>query len=364
MNHAPLSPLLPAALRDPPALASLDEVGWDLLLRQAGAANLLAALYYLLEERSLLERIPAPAREQLDWARMLAQRHRQGVRAEIRLIRQALAGLHVPLILLKGAAYAAAGLPPSRGRLFSDIDILVPEDRLAEAEAALMLAGWAGTHHDAYDQRYYREWMHELPPMLHVRRESMLDVHHAILPKTAAMRPDPALLRAASVPLDGDPQLRTLAPADMVLHSAVHLFSDGEFNNGLRDLLDIHRLLTHFGTDRRFWAGLAPRANALQLERPLFYALRYSAMLLGTTVPDDVRAAVPGPSAPLLALMDSLFRRALLPEHASCGDAFSGTARFLLYLRGNWLRMPPLLLARHLFHKAFLSPRKTGPETA
>ncbi|MDD5612097.1 MAG: hypothetical protein PHF75_03565, partial [Gallionella sp.] len=33
-------------------------------------------------------------------------------------------------------------------------------------------------------------------------------------------------------------------------------------------------------------------------------------------------------------------------------------ARQLLYLRANWLRMPPVLLARHLFHKAFLSPDK------
>jgi hypothetical protein len=26
-------------------------------------------------------------------------------------------------------------------------------------------------------------------------------------------------------------------------------------------------------------------------------------------------------------------------------------------VRGNWLRMPPLMLARHLFHKAFISPK-------
>jgi hypothetical protein len=50
-----------------------------------------------------------------------------------------------------------------------------------------------------------------------------------------------------------------------------------------------------------------------------------------------------------------LFCRALLPRHASCDDAGSATARFLLYVRGNWLRMPPLLLARHLLHKALLS---------
>ena len=43
----------------------------------------------------------------------------------------------------------------------------------------------ATTHHSAYDQRYYREWMHELPPLLHVRRQTALDVHHAIAPETA-----------------------------------------------------------------------------------------------------------------------------------------------------------------------------------
>jgi hypothetical protein len=55
--------------------------------------------------------------------------------------------------------------------------------------------------------------------------------------------------------------------------------------------------------------------------------------------------------------MDRLFGCALLPPHPSCDDRFSGPARFALYVRGNWLRMPPLLLARHLFHKAFISPR-------
>ncbi|GGX90294.1 hypothetical protein GJV26_12605 [Massilia dura] len=364
MKHDRLAPLLAGALRVPEELPALDEAGWDLLLRQAGAANLLATLACLLEERGLLDRIAGPAREQLDWARVLARRHRQGVLWEVRLIRQALAEPGLPLILLKGAAYTVTGLPSAHGRLYSDIDVLVPEERLGETEAALMLAGWAGTHHDAYDQRYYREWMHELPPMRHLRRLSMIDVHHAILPKTAAMRPDPALLRAAAVPVPGMPGLHVLAPVDMVLHSAVHLFSDGEFNNALRDLFDIHRLLCHFGNDRRFWVELLPRARRLELERPLFYALRYGAMFLGTPVPEAVRAEVAGPSPGLLVLMDGLFRRALLPDHASCGDRFSPLARFLLYLRGNWLRMPPLLLARHLFHKAFLSPRKSGPEAA
>ncbi|HBF52032.1 MAG TPA: hypothetical protein DDX04_18650, partial [Massilia sp.] len=66
------------------------------------------------------------------------------------------------------------------------------------------------------------------------------------------------------------------------------------------------------------------------------------------------------PNRALLALMDALFLRALQPPHPSCADAFDGAARAALYIRGNWLRMPPLMLSRHLFHKAFLSP-KTEP---
>jgi hypothetical protein len=263
----------------------------------------------------------------------------------------------VPVVLLKGAAYSAAGLAPARGRLFSDIDVMVPKTRLADAEAALMLHGWVSQSHDEYDQRYYRQWMHEIPPMQHTRRQSVIDVHHAILPETARVRPDPAKLRAAAVDIPGMPGMQTLAPADMVLHSAVHLFYDGEFDNGLRDLVDLHRLLTQWGATPGFWEHLPARAVEMELARPLLYALRYSQQLLGTLVPDAVLTAL-APAAPnpfLMRLMDALLARGLQPAHASCNDAWSGVARAFLYVRGNWLRMPPVLLAKHLFHKAFIS---------
>ncbi len=287
------------------------------------------------------------------------RRHADGVRWEVARIAAALETLALPLILLKGAAYAMAGLPAARGRLFSDIDILLPKHAIPEAESKLMLAGWMSHHHDAYDQRYYRVWMHEIPPMQHVQRASVIDVHHAILPLTAGVRPDPAKLRAAAIALPGHARVQVLAPADMVLHSATHLFYDGEFDKGLRDLLDLHRLLCKFGPEAGFWEGLPARARELELGRPLFYALRYAARLLGTPVPVVVTAALvaQGPGRLQLALMDALFLRALLPLHASCESRLTGLAHGLLYIRGNWLRMPPLMLARHLFHKAFISPK-------
>jgi hypothetical protein len=355
-------PLLVRALAQPCELEALAPSEWDLLVRQAAHANMLATLYYLCEESGVLQRVPARPREHLDWARMLAERHRRAVLAEVRQIHHALCELGLPLILLKGAAYTLAGLPAAAGRLFSDIDILVPEDRLSEVEAALMLAGWRNTHHDAYDQRYYREWMHELPPMQHLRRETVIDVHHAILPRTAAEKPDPVLLRSATVEIGPD-HLRALAPTDMVLHSAVHLFSDGEFAHGLRDLFDLHRLLGDFGSDPHFWEALVPRAETLQLQRYLYYALRYTQEVFGTPVPAATLAATQVFAPALPAVMDALFHSVFRSCHPSCHRWFDDLAAFALYVRGNWLRMPPWRLARHLLRKAFLSPKREQATT-
>ena len=356
-------PLLLRLLRAPASAGTFTLAEWDMILRQAVSANLTATLWAAIDQAGALDAMPVQARTHLEWSRRLAERHSKAVDWEVAKIAEALRTVDAPFILLKGAAYVAARLPAARGRLFSDVDIMVPKERLIDVEGALMMHGWMTEKQDAYDQRYYRTWMHELPPMKHARRASVIDVHHAILPETARLRPDPAKLRAAAIALPGQagqPPLHVLAPADMVLHSAVHLFYDGEFDHGLRDLLDLHRLLSRFAATPGFWDTLAARALELELGRPLFYALRYCARLLHTAVPEPVQAAIrpAGPGAPLLALMDALFLRALLPHHRSCADRFSALARFLLYIRGNWLRMPPMLLTRHLFHKAFISPRK------
>jgi hypothetical protein len=284
------------------------------------------------------------------------------VRREVRHICTALSRAGVEGILLKGAAYLFAGLPAARGRLFSDVDILVPRAALSRVEGALMLHGWATTHHHPYDQRYYRRWMHELPPLQHAARQTVLDVHHAILPPTARLKPDSAKLWAASRPLPEAPPLRLLAPADMVLHSATHLFFNEEFSHGLRDLTDIDSLLRHFGSQPGFWDHLTKRALDLDLARPLYYALRYAKEMLATPVPPTTfLAAAPGrPPTFLARLMDSLFLRVLQPDHPSTADAFTPLAQRALYVRAHWLRMPPLLLAYHLTVKA-LRPEEPQP---
>ena len=357
-----MEPLL-LALRDPQALPGLALPEWEALIAQARRTNLLPRVAIALDDEGLLREIPAAPRAHLLAGRALALAQAAAVRREVANIQRALAATSAPIVLLKGAAYLLAGLPAARGRMFSDIDILVPRSTLAAAEAALMLAGWTAMKTTPYDQRYYRRWMHELPPLKHVARQTVLDVHHAILPLTARLKPDSAKLLAASLALPDEPRLRVLAPLDMVLHSATHLFCNEDVGNSLRDLADLDSLLRGFAREDGFWSGLVARASNLDLLRPLYYGLRYATCILDTPVPAGVlhEAEAGRPPELLRHVMDSLFLRTLHPGHAARSNGLGSLAQASLYVRAHWLRMPPLLLARHLVRKAIWPEQPAAP---
>jgi Uncharacterised nucleotidyltransferase len=344
-------------LSRPDALGGATLTDWDRIIPEARQAGLLARLANLVARTGGLERVPDLVRVHLESAQIVAAKHARDVRVEIDRLTELLGPVLGRVVLLKGAAYLCAELPPASGRIFHDIDILVPSDALATVEAMLGLAGWRLGDIDPYDEQYYRRWMHQLPPLVHAARQSAIDVHHTIVPATARIRlPGEALLGMA-IPVAGNPQLAVLAPEDMILHSAVHLFNEGEFARGLRDLDDLNMLLRHFGKESGFWLKLVQRAEALDLTRPLFYALRYTHLLLETPVPPEIldRSAGFAPLAPARWIMDRLFERGLRAPHPNCRDAFTATALWLLYVRAHYLRMPLHLLVPHLTRKALRS---------
>jgi hypothetical protein len=355
--------LVAAVFRRPELILGFDPAGWDVLIRQARRANLLARLAWVLKQRRQWDDVLPAAQPHLESAWVFSERQRIAVEWEIECIARALRPTGIELILLKGAAYSASDLPAAAGRLVSDLDILVPKDRIGAVESQLMIHGWNTIHHDAYDQRYYRRWMHEIPPMRHLRRGTVIDVHHALLPVTARIRADSDAMRRAAEPVPDKPGLYVLSPSDMVLHSATHLFHEGELDNGLRDLLDLDSLLRQFGELPGFWERLVPRAIEVGLARPLFYALRYAKWLVDTPVPAEVlgAAAAASPPAPLRALMDVLFAHALRPNHPSCSDTATRVSRWLLFVRAHWLRMPWHLLIFHLTRKAVIRPDDAKP---
>ena len=327
---------------------------WELLLAQARRCRLHARVAQFFQDRGWLVDVPAGPRNHLESALVAAERQRNLVRWEVDRVRVALAGVPGAVVLLKGAAYVALGLPSARGRLFTDVDILVARESITAAEMSLLGAGWVPEQLRPYDERYYRQWMHELPPLKHVWRHTWLDVHHTITPPTSRFPVDGGALLARARPLHPGSRLAALDPPDMVLHSAVHLLQEGDLGSGLRDLLDLNDLLQHFGKDALFWPQLLDRAQALGIQAPLFHVLQQVQRLFGTRPPAEAAARVNALARGFgsRTLMPALLKLALRPQHPSCNSPLTGLARWLLYVRSHWLRMPWYQILPHLAHKA------------
>ena len=330
------------ALTEPENVIPLDAAGWTALLTVARAEQLLGTLSCRLHGLPVPEAV-API---LADARAHAEQERRTALWEAEMARRALAGLDVPVVLLKGTAYAAAGLVAGQGRSIGDLDLLVPFDRLDSVEAALLAHGWEWVKPDPYDDAYYRRWMHELPPLIHRERDRMADVHHTILPPTARPTPEPAVLIADAVPLGNG--LAVLSPEHMVIHAAAHLLADGDLAGGLRNLWDIDRLCREFADARTdFYLGLVEMAYAQQLGPAVLQGLRLANALYRTPVPAD---ATPWRIDLRLGPADRWFRRRLLARD-DWGRATRPLTRLGFYARSHWLRMPPAMLARHLWIK-------------
>jgi Uncharacterised nucleotidyltransferase len=354
-HSMPPDDLLLRVFADPALTTGLGVEGWELLLAQARKTGLTARLSYWIEDAGVMAAVPGRIRTQFAAVRAVAATRRRTLEWEVNRLHRVLTEAGFPMLLLKGAAYAVAGLPLARGRTSIDIDIMVPHDQLEMAETLLLANGWEQLELDPYDRRYYRRWSHELPPLVHSERGTELDVHHTILPPRSRLRPDPAVFWRSAITLaDGS---RAFCPTHMALHVVVHLFQEGEIAGGLGGLVDFAELCRHFGRNPGFWQDLMPAAAELGFVRPLYYALHYASALLGIRVPDPVMAEanrLGEPPSPLGAAMDRMVRRALLPDLPEYRTAWWRIARSCLYIRSHWLRMPPVPLARHLARKAWV----------
>lgn len=355
MQLSPRYARLLLTLTDPTAAARQSEMQWAELIATARSANLLGTLATKLHQEGISggERVD----RHLDGARNLSARQQLSVLWEAHQLQRALGHLNLPVVLLKGAAYVMSGHPTALGRMFGDIDILVPKTALGDVESSLMLRGWVSEKRSAYDQHYYRTWMHEIPPMRHIRRGTVIDVHHTILPLTARNAPDPAQIVARSLPLAESqlPTLRIPSVEDLLIHSTTHLVHEGELHNGLRDLCDIDCLIKTSSNTAGYWARLVQNAAGNDLAGPVCLGLQLARAIYGSPVPDSVlfELSKKHGQGGSRRWLHEIYATALQNSNASEQDLRTSVAKLFVYVRSHNLRMPAPMLARHLAIKAW-----------
>jgi Uncharacterised nucleotidyltransferase len=344
---------------DPQRMKDLVPRQWENTLSCARRNSVLAYLAQRAESVGILDQLPEVPCAALRSARIAAARLAQLARWELERVCRVLAPAGIPIIALKGIAYILRGMPHATTRILTDIDIMVPADHIDVAEQALIAGGWQGTKLDPYDQKYYRRWSHEIPPLHYPGRLLGVDVHHTICPTASRLRPDPQRLWADSEPTETG--VRVLSRSDSVLHAAIHLFFDSDFDSRFRDLIDLHELLAAFANDDAFWNTLVARAREQGVGRPLYYAFETLASVLGTPIPEAARSEVRQfrPPRPIDLWMKRTLQRVLTPADPARWPPQHRGLLWLLYVRSHWLRMPPYALAIHLTRKAVRGSRES-----
>lgn len=238
-------------------------------------------------------------------------------------------------IVLKGGAYIFSGGTVAEGRRVSDLDILVRRDEVGAVESALRAAGFVDHDKasDDFTQRYYRRHMHELPPLMHAGRRTVIDVHHNLVPPMGRVRLNLDKMREAALPL---PRvgLYAFTPVDQFLHAALHALYDGEWDTPERSTLDLAQLYEALSTSEK--AVLSDRADALGLARPLSAV---AALLASINIDVEDRAGA-----------GRIIGR-IAAEAIQSGSIKRQIIQAFFRLRGHWLRMPLWSLVHYAVSK-------------
>ncbi|MFQ3221444.1 MAG: hypothetical protein ACI96W_003832 [Paraglaciecola sp.] len=325
---------------------------WQQLLLILRNQQLLACYSLRFKQTDCFEQIPTQIQRHFLNADVLAENHKNQVLFEASELQNELVGKHQYLIFLKGAGYTLSGAQVGESRIYNDIDILVDKGSIDFIEKRLCLFGWLSEELTEYHEKYYRKWAHEIPPLRHGKRGTIIDIHHNIVPVISGRHVDADKFAINSVTTENGFQI--LSFAAMTLHSLIHLFFNEEVKKGYRDLIDIHTLIMA-NNNREFWLDLIVLAKETGFDLELFLACRYAQKILQTEIPDFVQDEISQFCPWNIGFLDFIYNKTLKPSHPICKPPFFALAESAVLIRGHFQKMPMHILIYHLLCKCGIS---------
>ncbi|CAA0362485.1 conserved hypothetical protein [Alteromonas infernus] len=330
----------------------LEKSEWCDVVALSRQLGFLPFLYQISREENTLTLMPMSVASQLKSAYYELLKQHDSINWHLLQLRKNNPG-DLKITLLKGAAYIMAGKKNAKYRLLSDIDLLVEKNFLDDAEFWLFINGFAVSVSDEYDDYYYRQWMHELPPFVNSKSGLVVDLHHNLLPISSKRHINASLIVDNGVELEQN--LIVPNDEDLIIHSAVHLIQDSVFNRSLRDLCDQYWLLKDFIEQNGTSASLLERAKSLSLGIDLAKSLSLMSEVLGRSL-----------STEELAFVGQMLRRKRLwivekkcyvimlhQPVVSEWKAKHHAASLYLFVKSHLIKMPIKLLVKHAVIKSY-----------
>lgn len=320
-------------------------IQWTTFIQEARKYALLGSCYFLAKDSGIWDLLPAEVQNHLVSGFHYAEKQKITLLNEMLELEKLFEHTGVPAILVKGVGYRLDGYAFARGRVFSDIDLLVPDSHYAEALRLLKDAGYLEFTMSAYDRRYYLRWSHQHPPLTHFMRGANIDLHHHLFPVSSNERILVEPLVRHAKPLAGS-AFSVPSPAFLFMHASVHLFYQDETHKLVKDLFDLYLLYNEI-LDRQSFTELLLAAQESNAQAAVYYALNTLQQLFDVRLPKESEQLAPAASSYRLWQMQFLLKHLL--DNTSYWHRF---AQFFWFVRGHLLKMGPLTLIYHSVAKS------------
>ena len=233
--------------------------------------------------------LPADVREPLDTSHTLALMRAESRRRQLAEVLAALAAADVPTIVLKGAYLAEHVWAAPALRPMTDIDLLVPGERLARAQETLAALGYGPNGDPSIAPRARHA------PALRRRGRLPVELHHTIEPCSPpfGLTLDAMWARSVACEVAGV-GARALAPEDLLLHIAIHMGHSHILGSWLPRVCDVQGWTARFGATAD-WDAVVRGARAAGARRFVNAALALAHRTLDADVPAEVLAALHAP---------------------------------------------------------------------
>ena len=197
----------------------------------------------------------------------------------------------IPVMLLKGLHLARYTYADPAMRSMADVDIMVPRNRLAEAEQIFLEQGYGPTPRP--DLEEFCSWSNHLAKLTKPNAP-VFEVHWGIERPTSPFRIDLDGLwaRSRTESLEGA-AVQVMSHEDLLLHLVLHASYHHRFDrSAFKGLYDIHAVVVRH-RDEIDWKALGERAVEWGASGFLFSTLRLTTELLGTPVPASLVRSLP-----------------------------------------------------------------------
>ncbi len=335
--------------KEPQLATSVSLRQWESLILVMRSEQLLARFGYRFREVGVLATLEKCVQRHFENAITLAEHQHTQIRYEAKKLSSYLKGKTKKLVFLKGGAYVLSNCSASIGRTCGDVDVIVEKSDITAVEKALILAGWCHKDINDYDDQYYRKWAHEIPPLTHGVRGTVLDLHHNLVPIISGRMVDTEILfRYTKKHSHG---IETLTEPAMFVHSSIHLFFNEDFKYAYRDFFDLY--LMSKGKSSAFWIEVINISKALNFKSEVDKAIRYLSLCFELKLPPETISLFDKKLFVFeLSFKDKVFISGLSPKHYLSTDFFGTISAWLLMLRGHFLKMPLPILFYHLTVKS------------